>query len=83
MVERLDPLDGVLDLAVDVVDGVEHALAAVAVAAVAPLDGLVLPRGRARRDDGPALGPAHQVHLDLDGGVAPRVEDLAPEHPLD
>ena len=56
----------------------EHALAAVAVAAVAELDGLELAGGRARRDDGPPGGAGREEDLDLDGGVAARVEDLAP-----
>ena len=58
-------------------DGVLHALAAVAVAAVAQLDGLVLARRRARRDDGPPLRARLQHDLDLDGRVAARVEDLS------
>ena len=60
-----------------------HALAAVAVAAVAELDRLELAGGRARRDDGPAGGAGREEHLDLDGGVAARVEDLPPGDVLD
>ena len=44
LVERVEADQGVGDLAVDVADGVEHALAAVAVAAVAELDRLELRR---------------------------------------
>ena len=83
LVERLDPLEGVADLVVDVGDRVGDALAAVAVAAVAELDRLELAGGRARRDDGPAGGAGGEEHLDLDGGVAARVEDLPPRDVLD
>ena len=58
-------------------DGAWHALAAVAVAAVAQLDRLVLAGGRAGRHRGPAPRAAVQQHLDLDRRVAPGVEDLA------
>ena len=71
------------DLVVDVADGVGDALAAVAVAAVAELGRLELPGGRARRDDGAAGGAGGEEHLDLDGGVAARVEDLPPRDVLD
>src|SRR5207248_915437 len=81
LVEGLQALDGIPDLPVDVVDRVQHALAAVAVAAVPPLHRLVFARRRPRRHDGPALGAARQVDLDLDRGVAARVEDL-PAHDL-
>ena len=83
LVERLHPLEGVADLVVDVRDGAGHALAAVAVAAVAELDGLELAGGRAGRDDGAAGGAGGEEHLDLDGGVAARVEDLPPRDVLD
>ena len=52
LVEGFEPLDGIGDLPVDVGDGAEHALAAVAVAAVAQLDRLEAFRStppRARR----------------------------------
>ena len=62
---------------VDVADGGLHALAEVAVAAVAQLDGLVLAGRGARRDRGAADGPAVEFDLDLHGGVAAGVEDLA------
>ena len=54
LVERVEADDGVGDLAVDVGDGVEHALAAEAVAAVAQLDRLERPGRGAGRDDRPA-----------------------------
>ena len=44
LVEGLEPHDRVADLAVDGLDGPEDPPAAIPVAAVAPLDGLVLPR---------------------------------------
>ena len=47
----------VVDLVVDVGDGPLHALAAVAVVAVAQLDRLVLARRRARGDDGSSRAP--------------------------
>ena len=55
---------------------VGHALAAVALAAVAQLDGLVLTGRRAARHGGPPGRPARQHDLDLDGRVAAGVEDL-------
>ena len=75
--------DGVADLAVHVLDGVAHALAAEAVAAVAQLDGLVGAGARAARDRGPAPGARDQLDLDLDGRVAAGVEDLPPDDVLD
>lgn len=47
LVERILPLEGVIDLVVDVVDGLEDALALQAVAAVAELDGLFFTGGSA------------------------------------
>ena len=65
------------DLVVHVVDGLQHGLAAVAVAAVAQLDRLVL-AGRSARGHRGAPGCAGlELDLDLDRGVAPRVEDLS------
>ncbi len=61
-------------------DGRGDALAAVAVAAVAQLDGLVLAGGRAARHGGPPVGPAGQHDVDLDGRVAAGIEDLAALH---
>ena len=72
------------DLAVDVGDGLQDALAAVALlVAVAQLQRLALPRRSARGNGGPPGRPAGKQHLDLDRGVAARVQDLAAEHPLD
>ena len=69
--------DGVGDLAVDVLDRGAHALAAVALAAVAQLVRLVRAGARAARDDGPAPRARQQLDVDLDGRVPPGVEDLA------
>ena len=54
-----------------------HALAEIAVAAVAQLDRLERAGGRAAGDRRSGEGPVVEEHLDLDGGVAARVEDLA------
>ena len=83
LLERVEPDEHVVDLVVDVPDRVEHALAAEALTTVAQLDRLELPGGRAGRDDGPALGPAVEEHLDLDRGVAPGIEDLASDDVFD
>ena len=61
-----------------VVDGLEHALAAVAVlVAVAQFDRLVLAGRGAAGHGGPADAAVLQEDIDLDGGVAAGVEDLA------
>ena len=83
LVEGVEADQGVVDLVLDVADRVEHALAAVAVAAVAQLDRLELAGRGPGRDDGAALGPAVEEDLDLDGGVAPRVEDLTSDDVFD
>ena len=76
LVAAVEPEHGVGDLAVDVLDRGAHALAAVALAAVAQLDGLVGAGAGAARHGRPAAGAAEQLDLDLDGGVAAGVEDL-------
>ena len=83
LVEGVEAHEGVVDLVVDVGDGVEHALAAVAGLAVAQLDRLERTGGGARRDDGPAGGAGLEDDLDLDGGVATGVEDLTAGDVLD
>ena len=83
LIERVEPHQGVVDLVVDVGHGVEHALAAEAVVAVAQLHGLELPGGRARRHDGAPGRARIQHHLHLDGGVAARVEHLTPDDVFD
>ncbi len=65
------------DLAVDVADRLLHALAAVALSAVAQLDRLVFAGRRPARHGGTAPSPADEHDLGLDRGIAPRVEDLA------
>src|SRR5687768_13070812 len=66
------------DLVEDREDRLLHALAAVALAvAVAQLHGLEGPGARAARDCSPGDRAVVERHLDLDSGVAARVEDLA------
>ena len=77
LVGAVEADDGVGDLAVDVVDRGAHALAAVALAAVAQLVGLVRAGAGAARDDGPAPRARQQFDVDLDGRVPPGIEDLA------
>ena len=69
--------DGVEDLAVDGVDRLAHALAEVALVAVAQFDRLVRPGGGARRHRGAPLAPVLQHDVDLDGRIAAAVEDFA------
>ena len=76
LVGGVEPDDRVADLAVHVRDRVLHALAAVAVLAVAELDGLVRAGAGAARHRGPAPGAGDQLDLDLDGRVAAGVQDL-------
>ena len=76
LLERVDAVEQVGDLAVHVADRGGDALAAVALAAVAQLDRLVLAGRGTGRHGGPADGPAVERDLDLDGGVATRVEDF-------
>ena len=60
------------------VDGLQHALAEVAVlVAVAQLVGLERTGGCAGGDGGAGDGAVVEQHLDLDGRVAPGVEDFA------
>ena len=63
---------------VDVLDGLEDALAEVALlVAVAQLDGLVGAGAGARGDGGAADGAVGEDDVDFDGRVAAAVEDLA------
>ena len=71
------PRDRRGDLALDVRDRLRHALAAVGLPAVAKLDGLVDAGRGAGRDRGPAERARLEPHVDLDGRIAARVEDLA------
>jgi hypothetical protein len=66
------------DLGVDVLHGLQHALAQVAaLVAVTQLDGLAAAGGRAAGHGRAAHGAAFQQHVAFDGGVAAAVEDLA------
>ena len=66
------------DLAVDVLDGLVHALAEVALlVAVAQLDGLVRAGGGAGGHGGAAERAVLEHDVDLDGRIAAAVEDLA------
>ena len=62
----------------DVLDGLEDALAEVAaLVAVAQLDGFVLAGGGAAGNGGAAHGSAVEDDVDFDGGIAAGVEDFA------
>src|SRR5699024_279780 len=72
------------DLLHDRVDGVLDALAQIAPGvAVATLDGLELTGGGPGRHGRACGGAVVECHLDLDGRVAARVEDLAGEDCVD
>ena len=77
LVVGVEPLDRGAEGLDHRVDGGLDALAEVAVAAVAQLDRLERAGGRATGDGRAGEGPVVEEHLDLDGGVAARVEDLA------
>ena len=72
-----ETFDGRGDGLDDAVDGLADSLAAVPLAAVAELDGLERTGGGAAGHHGPGERAVVEEHLDLDGGVAARVEDLA------
>ena len=77
LVVGVEPGERVGDLAVHVADRLEHSLAEVhRRIAVAQLYRLVFARGRARRDDRAPEGAGREGHVDLDRGVAARVEQL-------
>ena len=70
--------DGFGDLGVDVLDGLQHALAEVAAGvAVAQFDGLARAGGGARGHGGAAHDARFEQDVGLDGGIAARVENLA------
>ena len=75
--ERVDAAQHVGDLAVDVPDGGLHALAEVAIAAVAQLDGFVLTGRGARGHGGTTDSSTVEFDLDFHGGIASGIEDLA------
>ncbi len=59
------------------IKGFRNPLAEITAAAVAQLDGLAGPSRGPRRHRGPAETPIGEKDLDFDGGISPRVEDLA------
>ena len=66
------------DLGVDVLDRLQHALAAVACSvAVAQLDGLARAGGRAGRHGRAAHGAGLEEDVAFDGGIAAAVENFA------
>ena len=69
--------DGVEDLAIDRVDGLLDALAAIALAAIAQFHRLVRAGRGARRHRGAAEGAVLQPHIDFHRGIAAAVEDFA------
>ena len=83
LIVGVEPDDGGRDLVEHGLDGLLDALAAVAVAAVAEFDGLVLTGRGAGGHRGPGEGAVVERHLDLDRRVAPGVEDLARSDLLD
>src|SRR5690606_18146212 len=84
LLARLEPEDLRGDVVDDGVDGVLDALAEVtALVAVTALDGLERTGGGARGDLCAGDGAVVQRDLDLHGGVATRVEDLACSYGLD
>ena len=63
---------------VDVGDGLQHALAEVAVlVAVAEFAGFVFAGGGAGGDGGAAEGAAFEEDVDFDGGIAAGIDDFA------
>ena len=69
------------DLAVDRIDRLAHALAAVArLVAVAQFDRLMRAGGGAGGHRGAAVGAVLQHHVDLDGRIAAAVEDFAADN---
>ena len=79
LIEGVEPVERVGDLAVDEPDRGADRLTAVPIATVAELDRLVF-AGRRAGWNGRTTGcPRVERYLDLDGGVAAGVEDLAAE----
>ena len=77
LVERLLALELHRQFAVDALDGLQHALAAVAPLSVAQLVGLVGAGAGARGHRGPALRAGGEQDLHLDRRIAPGIQDLA------
>ena len=83
LIVGVEPDDGRGDLVEHGLHGLLDALTAVAVAAVAQFDGLVLAGRRAGGHRGPCKCPVDQSHLDLDRRIAAGIEDLAGSDLLD
>ena len=79
LVERVEAFQRFGDVVVDETDGLADALAAVAIVAVTEFDRFVLAGRGAGGDRGAPERSGVEHDLDLDGGVAARVEDLAAE----
>ena len=78
MIGRVDPGERPGDLAVDVGDRLQHALAQVELGIPVPeLDRLVLARRRSGGDGGAAEGAGGQSDVDLERRIPARVQDLA------
>jgi hypothetical protein len=83
LVEGIETLERFRDLGLHRGHRPEHALAAVRLPAIAPLDGLEGTGRRPRRHGGSPVGARMEGRLHLDGRVAPRVEDLAGDQLVD
>jgi hypothetical protein len=77
LLERVETHHRLTDLLVHVLDRVAHSFAAVAVAAIAQLHGLVRAGAGTARHRGAAARARYQLDLDLDRRVTTGVEDLA------
>jgi hypothetical protein len=81
LLHRIEPDDRLADLGVDVLDRLEHALAAVALrVAVAQLDRLPAAGGRARRHRRAAEDAGLEQHVGLHRRSPARVENLPRHH---
>ena len=72
--------DRLEQFAIDGLDGLEHALAEIAGAAVAQFDGLVGAGREHRRHRGAAHRAVFEHDIDLDGRVATAVQDFTPDN---
>ena len=78
LVLGVEARQGVIDFAIDRLDGLQDALAQIAALVAVPLlNRLVGAGGGARGHGGPAHGAIFQHHIDLDRGIAAAVEDFA------
>ncbi len=76
LVIRIKPGERLANLAIDGLDRLAHALAAIALAAVAKLMGFMRAGGGAGRHGGAAEGAVSQCHIHFDGRVAAAVDDF-------